>query len=246
MMGAMRLPIHRHSTAVLVTMCLAGSALIAGIRAQSGAGQAAAAQTPAAYRTAMEQADLAIQKENKDHSELMKNEEYLTTEIGPRLTGGKEMQAATAWTVQRVKDYGLDAHAEDASVDRAWYPGVDTAEIIAPWHKVITIRAEAYSKTTCPDNVATTDAKGNQNAACEITAPVMLINPGDTPTADQVKGKIVLQNAPTTNNMDPDYQADNAYDAVIVPARGVPGANARGGTGGRAGGGGGAARGGAA
>jgi carboxypeptidase Q len=186
----------------------------------------------------MEQADLAIQNENRDHSELMKNEEYLTTEIGPRLTGGKEMQAATAWTVQRFKDYGLDAHAEDATVERAWYPGVDTAEIVTPWHKVITIRAEAYSKTTCPDGASTTDSGGRQNPACELTAPVILIGPGETPTAEQVKGKIVMQSAPATNNLDPDAHADNAYDSVIVPARGVPAAG--GGRGGRGGAGGGA------
>ena len=132
----------------------------------------------------------------------------------------------------------------DATVDRAWYPGVDTAEIITPWHKVITIRAEAYSKTTCPNGSATTDAKGMQNPACEITAPVVLINPGDTPTAEQVKGKIVMQSAPATNNMDPDSVADNSYDAVIVPARGVP-VN-RGGGAGRGGAGGGRGAGGAA
>jgi hypothetical protein len=184
----------------------------------------------------MEQADLAIQKENRDHSEVMKNEEYLTTEIGPRLTGGKEMQAATAWTVQRFKDYGLDAHAEDATVDRAWYPGVDTAEIVAPWQKVLTIRAEAYSKTTCPDGQATTLANGTQNPACEITANVVL---GEGLAPEQQAGKIVLPSAPTSNNLDPDAVADNSYDAVIVPQRGVPAARGQGAGGrgaGRAGG----------
>ncbi|MGH9410989.1 MAG: hypothetical protein ACRD1V_16215, partial [Vicinamibacterales bacterium] len=180
----------------------------------------AAQQAAAEYRTAMEQADLAIQKENQAHSELMKNEEYLTTEIGPRLTGGKEMQAATAWAVQRFKDYGLDAHAEDATVDRAWYQGVDTAEIVTPWHKVIDIHAESYSKTTCPQGQATTDPQGRQNPACEIAAPVMVLTPGQAPTAADVKGKIVLQGPPASNNLDPDYVADNSYDAVIVPPKG--------------------------
>lgn len=188
------------------------------------------AQSPAAaeYRTAMEQADLAIQKENRDHSELMKNEEYLTTEIGPRLTGGKEMQAATAWTVQRFKDYGLDAHAEDATIEHAWYPGVSTAEIVTPWRKVIPIYAEAYSKTTCPEGQQTTDGQGRQNPACEILAHVMIAAPGETPTAGQVKGKIVLQGPPATNNLDPDYVADNSYDSVIVPPKGIPTGRGRG------------------
>jgi hypothetical protein len=196
-------------------------------------------QAAAEYRTAMEQADLAIQKENQQHSELMKNEEYLTTEIGPRLTGGREMQAATTWTVQRFKDYGVDAHQEDATVDHAWYPGVNTAEIITPWHKVIPIYAEAYSKPTCPEGQGTTDAQGRQNPACEISAPVMVLEAGRTPTADDVKGKIVLQGPPASGNLDPDYVADNSYDSVIVPARGVPagGGRGRGGFGGRGAGG---------
>jgi len=176
----------------------------------------------------MEQADVAIQKENQQHSELMRNEEYLTTEIGPRLTGGKEMQAATAWTVQRFKDYGLDAHQEDATVEHAWYPGVSTAEIVTPWHKVIPIYAEAYSKTTCPEGQATTDAQERQNPACEISAPVMALAAGQTPTAEDVKGKIVLQGPPASNNLDPDYVADNSYDSVIVPPKGVPTGRGRG------------------
>src|ERR1035437_2309944 len=45
-----------------------------------------------AYRKAMEVADQKIADEVKAHSELMKNLEYLTTQIGPRLTGSPQMQ----------------------------------------------------------------------------------------------------------------------------------------------------------
>ena len=147
------------------------------------------------------------------------------------------MQAATAWAVQRFKDYGLEAHAEDATVERAWYPGVSTAEIVTPWHKVIPLYAEAYSKTTCPEGQQTTDAEGRQNPACEILAHVMIAPAGET-SAGQVKGRIVLQGPPASNNLDPDYAADNSYDSVIVPQRGVPTGRGRGnfGRGGRGGG----------
>ena len=50
------------------------------------------------YRKAMEDADQKIADEVKSHSELMKNLEYLTTQIGPRLTGSQQMQAASDWT----------------------------------------------------------------------------------------------------------------------------------------------------
>ena len=47
------------------------------------------------YRKAMEAADQKIADEVEAHSQLMKNLEYLTTSIGPRLTGSPQMQAAT-------------------------------------------------------------------------------------------------------------------------------------------------------
>src|SRR5690348_10442558 len=61
------------------------------------------------YRSEMQQADQKIYDEVRAHSELMKNLEYLTTSIGPRLTGSPQMQRASEWTLQRFKDYEIDA-----------------------------------------------------------------------------------------------------------------------------------------
>lgn len=194
-----------HGSAYLLAPALvAGWALLS---LAQGRGQ----QTPAQeqYRRSMETADLAIQKDNHDHSELMKNEEYLTTEIGPRLTGGPNMQAASAWTLQRFKDYGLDAHLETTTVAHAWYPGQNTAELTSPWDKIIPIEAEGWSKAT--DGV--------------VTGPVVVLAPGEAPDPARIKGAIVLQGAPNDRNVDPAYVARNAYDSVIVPSKGVPGAN---------------------
>jgi hypothetical protein len=85
-----------------------------------------------AYKAAMEDADQKIADEIKSHSDLMKNLEHLTTEIGPRLTGSKQMQQASDWTLKRFHDYGIDAHLETTEIPHAYYRGVDTAEIIAP------------------------------------------------------------------------------------------------------------------
>ena len=88
-----------------------------------GVAQASPERTPEqqqSYREAMEQADLKIAAEVKNHSELMKNLEYLTTEIGPRLTGSPQMQEASQWTLQRFHDYGIDAHLETAQIAHAW------------------------------------------------------------------------------------------------------------------------------
>ena len=46
------------------------------------------------YRTTMEKDDQKILDEVKTHSELMKNLEYLCTQIGARLTGSPQMQTS--------------------------------------------------------------------------------------------------------------------------------------------------------
>ncbi len=117
------------------------------------------AQNPAAgpteqekkYWARMETADRQIAAEVKAHSELMKNLEYLTTQIGPRLTGSPEMQKASAWTLQRFKDYGFDAHLETTQVSHAWYRGLDSAEIVTPLRRTLEIHSYGWGKATDGD-----------------------------------------------------------------------------------------------
>src|SRR5271157_3445140 len=106
------------------------------------------AEQRAAYRKAMEEADQKIADEVKAHSELIKNLEYLTTQIGPRLTGSPQMQAASNWTLKRFRDYGVDAHLETAEIAHAWTRGLETAEITSPVQKRVGIRAFGWSKAT--------------------------------------------------------------------------------------------------
>ncbi len=91
----------------------------------------------AAYRKAMEEADQKIADEVKAHSELVKNLEYLTTQIGPRLTGSPQMQVASEWTLKRFRDYGVDAHLETTEIAHGWTRGLETAEITSPVQKRI-------------------------------------------------------------------------------------------------------------
>src|SRR5205823_5075063 len=100
------------------------------------------------YRTAMEQADQKIVEEVNAHSELMKNLEYLTTEIGARLTGSPQMNRASEWTLQRFKDYGVEAHLETTEIPHAWTRGQDTAEITSPFTRTLEIRSAGWSKAT--------------------------------------------------------------------------------------------------
>lgn len=166
-------------------------------------------KTTESYRTSMETADQKIADEVHAHSELMKNEEYLTTQIGPRLTGSPQMQAASQWTLKRFRDYGIDAHLETTTVPHAWYRGADSAEIVSPVQRRVPIRSLGWSSAT----------KG------EVSGPIVFLNPRD-PAAmqskmNQLKGAIICLGDPTV--LPPASEVpDNAYDSVIPPPRGVP------------------------
>lgn len=159
-----------------------------------------------AYKAAMEDADQKIYAEVKAHSELVKNLEYLTSNIGPRLTGSKQMQQASDWTLKRFQEYGVDAHLETTQVPHAYYRGVDTAEIVSPVTHRVGIHAMGWSQAT----------------PGEITAPVVVLNIQNADQLEQYKGKltgaVVLTSKPAVI---PTEEAENAYDAVIPPARGV-------------------------
>ena len=160
------------------------------------------------YRKSMEEADQKIADEVKAHSELMKNLEYLTTQIGPRLTGSKQMQTASDWTLKRFQDYGVAAHLETANIDHAWTRGNETAEITSPIQRSIGIRALGWSKATDGD----------------VSGKVIALDIQQLSDLEAYKGKlkgmIVLAFKPADlSKADPN--PENAYDAVIPPPRGV-------------------------
>lgn len=167
------------------------------------------AEQQTTYRKAMEEADQKIADEVKARSELMKNLEYLTTQIGPRLTGSAQMQTASEWTLKRFQQYGIEAHLETAQIDHAWTRGVETAEITSPIQRRIGIRALGWSKSTGGEVSGTVIALDIKSAA-ELDH-----------YKSKLKGAIVLVRPPAkVTELDPN--PENAYDAVIAPQRGVP------------------------
>ncbi len=170
------------------------------------------AEQRTAYRKAMEDADQKIAAEVKAHSELMKNLEYLTTQIGARLTGSPQMQAASDWTLKRFQAYGVNAHLETTEIAHGWMRGLETAEITSPVQKRIGIHAFGWSKGTDGD----------------VTGTVMVLNIQKPSDFDQYKGKlkgmiVMLRKPADLSKLDPN--PENAYDAVIPPPVGVPEAN---------------------
>ena len=165
-----------------------------------------------AYLKAMEDADQKIAAEVESHSELMKNLEYLTTQIGPRLTGSPQMQAASDWTLKRFQDYGIEAHLEAAEIARSWTRGTETAEITSPIRQRIGIHALGWSKATDGD-------VSGHAIALDIQKPEDL-----DPFKGKLKGAIVLLSKPVDLSQEL-HHPENAYDAVIAPPRGVPTGN---------------------
>lgn len=87
-------------------------------------------------------ADRQILTEIADHSEQMQNLEYLTSRIGPRLTGSEELKRANEWTAERFRAYGLsNVHLESWTIAHSWRRGTARAHIVAP--SAIRLAAEA-------------------------------------------------------------------------------------------------------
>src|SRR5882724_5483009 len=94
-------------------------------------------------------ADGKILSEIHDHSELMDNLEYLSDEIGPRLTGSPQLKRASDWTAEMFKKYGLtNVHLETYSIPHAWERGKANARIIAPTEHPLTIASSAWAPNT--------------------------------------------------------------------------------------------------
>jgi carboxypeptidase Q len=93
--------------------------------------------------------DAKILAEIRDHSEAMENLEYLSDEIGPRLTGSPQLQRASEWTRDMFKKYGLtNPHLEAWSIARSWTRGTARARMVSPTEHTLTIAAAGWSPST--------------------------------------------------------------------------------------------------
>ena len=158
----------------------------------------------------MEEADQKIADEVTAHSELMKNLEYLTTQIGARLTGSPQMQAASDWTLKRFKDYGIDAHLETAEIRAQLDAWTGNRRDHQPHSE-----AHRHSRVSV----------GARATSGDVSGQVMLLDVEKPSDLDQYKGKlkgkiVMLRKPADMSKLDPD--PENAYDAVIAPRRGVP------------------------
>src|SRR5713101_869068 len=105
---------------------------------------------PAADDTsAFAAADAQILSESRDHSQVMENLEYLSDEIGSRLTGSPQLKQANDWTAAKFREYGLtNVHLEPWTIARSWTRGTARARIVSPAVHPLTIASAGWSPGT--------------------------------------------------------------------------------------------------
>lgn len=94
-------------------------------------------------------ADGQILSEIRQNNELMKNLEYLSDLIGPRLTGSALQQVASEWAEQEFRRYGLtNTHQEKWTIARSWARGSAEAWITVPVSRQLAIASLGWSPGT--------------------------------------------------------------------------------------------------
>jgi carboxypeptidase Q len=94
-------------------------------------------------------ADAQILSEVRDRSEAMQNIEYLSDEIGQRLTGSPQLKQANEWTADMFRKYGLtNVHLEPWTIAHSWTRGTAHARIISPAEHPLTIASAGWAPST--------------------------------------------------------------------------------------------------
>ncbi len=149
----------------------------------------------------------AIVRQATDHSEVMKNLEYLGDMIGPRLTGSAAMRRANDWTVERFKSYGIATAMEPWDFGVTWERGVVTARLLAPFQRGVTAHSWAWT--------AGTDGK-------PLAGPVVLVNVSSpeslTVYRDHMKGAWLITGQPAAI-FNPDGPPMTASDSAALRGR---------------------------
>ncbi|MBS1840485.1 MAG: M20/M25/M40 family metallo-hydrolase [Acidobacteria bacterium] len=93
--------------------------------------------------------DAQILAEIHDHSEAAQNLEYISDNIGPRLTGSSQLKAANDWTAETFKKYGLtNVHLESWKIGHSWTRGTARARITSPAEHPFTIASAGWAPGT--------------------------------------------------------------------------------------------------
>jgi carboxypeptidase Q len=90
-----------------------------------------------------------IEQVKADEGQLKSDLTYLTTQIGPRMTGSPQLNRASHWTQEQFKALGLDnAHLEMWSIANSWTRGPSTGRVVSPAVHELTMAAAGWSPAT--------------------------------------------------------------------------------------------------
>ncbi|WP_448566439.1 M20/M25/M40 family metallo-hydrolase [Thalassotalea ganghwensis] len=122
-----------------------------------------------------------IRQEGFHNSHAMSTLQYLTDEIGPRLSGSPALREANDWTMQQLSDWGLkNTHLDDYHFGRGWSHQSATIDLVSP--RKVTLHGIPVAWT--PGTEGT------------VTGEVVAFNYGATEQLEQytgkLKGKILL------------------------------------------------------
>ena len=120
--------------------------------------------------------DAKLIAEAKDHSEVMKNLQYLSDIIGPRLTGSTGAKRANEWAAELMKAYGLsNVRLEPWEIPVGWERGTATAKIVDPDNgRLLTVASAGWTPGT----------KG------KVTGPVVILTAKTKDDFDKYRGKL--------------------------------------------------------
>jgi carboxypeptidase Q len=123
-------------------------------------------------------------------TEAYDNLDYLSNRIGNRLSGTPQLDQAIEWAVAKMKADGLEnVHTEAAKVPH-WVRGAESAEIVAPLHRTLSMLGLGGSVGTPPEGISA--------EVVQVRSYEELDKLGES-----VKGKIVLFNAPMRTDINP-------------------------------------------
>jgi hypothetical protein len=135
-------------------------------------------------------------------SEVMRNLQYLSDRIGPRLSGSAAMRRANEWTAERFRAYGLTAALEPYEFGVPWERGSASLRLTAPFSRAITVQSWAWTEGTGGKTLA------GPVVLTDLTTPESL-----AVYRDRVKGAWVLPRAPYPT-WNPDGPEMTAADSV--------------------------------
>src|SRR5262249_43589419 len=128
----------------LLLLCAVLLALTLGFGVMKGL-----AVPPADETSPFAAADAQILAEIDDHSEAAQNLEYISDNIGPRLTGSPQLKAANDWTAEQFRKYGLtNVHLESWKIAHTWTRGTAKARIVYPTERPLTIASAGWAPGT--------------------------------------------------------------------------------------------------